>query len=116
MAELFNDLFGSGPFLPQGHCYLRMPGLVWLHVVADLLIALAYYVMPALLLRFVRKRHDLPFNWMFLMFGAFIVACGSTHLVAVWTLWFPTYWFSAGVKVLTAGISLATALLLIPLL
>ncbi|MDQ3829610.1 MAG: PAS domain S-box protein, partial [Candidatus Tectomicrobia bacterium] len=116
MAELFNDLFGSGPFMPHGHCYLWKPGLVWLHVVADLLIALAYYVMPALLLRFVRKRRDLPFNWMFLMFGAFIVACGSTHLVAVWTLWFPTYWFSAGVKVLTAGISLATALLLISLL
>jgi PAS domain S-box-containing protein len=116
MAEVFNDLFGSGPFMPHGHCYLWMPGLVWLHVVADLLIALAYYVMPVLLLHFVRKRHDLPFNWMFLMFGAFIVACGTTHLVAVWTLWFPTYWFSAGVKVLTAGISLATALLLIPLL
>jgi PAS domain S-box-containing protein len=116
MAEVFNDLFGSGPFMPHGHCYLWMPGLVWLHVVADLLIALAYYVMLVLLLHFVRTRHDLPFNWMFLMFGAFIVACGTTHLVAVWTLWFPTYWFSAGVKVLTAGISLTTALLLISLL
>jgi PAS domain S-box-containing protein len=116
MTEVFNDLFASGPFMPHGHCYLWMPGLVWLHVVADLLIALAYYVMPVLLLHFVRKRHDLPFNWMFLMFGAFIIACGSTHLVAVWTLWFPTYWFSAGVKVLTAGISLVTALLLISLL
>ena len=116
MTEVFNDLFGSGPFMPHGHCYLWMPALVWLHVLADLLIALAYYVMPVLLMHFVRKRHDLPFNWMFLMFGAFIVACGTTHLVAVWTLWFPTYWFAAGVKVLTAGVSLATALLLIPLL
>jgi PAS domain S-box-containing protein len=116
MAEFLHDLFGSGPYVPHGHCYLWMPGLVWLHVASDVLIALAYYVMPAILIYVVRKRHDLPFNWMFLMFGAFIIACGTTHVVGVWTLWFPTYWFSGGVKAATAGISLVTAVLLIPLI
>jgi PAS domain S-box-containing protein len=92
-----------------------MPTLVWLHVVTDSLIALAYYVLPVILVYFARKRQDLPFHWMFLMFGAFIIACGTTHLMGVWTLWFPTYWLSGGVKVATATISLATAVLLIPL-
>jgi hypothetical protein len=50
---------------------------------------------------------------MFLVLEAFIVACGTTHLVGVWTLRFPTSCFSAGVKMLPAGISLATALLAI---
>jgi PAS domain S-box-containing protein len=115
MAEFLENLFVSGPFMPHGHCYLWMSELVWLHVVADSLIALAYYVLPVILLYFVRKRQDLPFTWMFLMFGAFIIACGTTHVMGVWNLWFPTYWLSGGVKVATAVISLATAILLIPL-
>jgi PAS domain S-box-containing protein len=115
MAEFLENLFVSGPFMPYGHCYLWIPELVWLHVVADSLIALAYYVLPVLLVYFVRKRQDLPFTWMFLMFGAFIVACGTTHVMGVWNLWFPTYWLSGGVKAATALISLATAVLLLPL-
>jgi hypothetical protein len=55
------------------------------------------------------------FHWIFPMCGAFSIACGSTHLVAVGTLWCPSYWFSGGVKIATASISLATAVLLIPL-
>jgi two-component system NtrC family sensor kinase len=84
-------------------------------VVTDSLIALAYYVMPIILISFVRKRSDLPFNWMFLMFGAFIIACGTTHVMSVWNLWYPTYWLAGGVKTVTAAVSLATAGLLVPL-
>jgi hypothetical protein len=68
-------------FIPHGHCYLWKPGLVGLHLVSDSLIALAYYSIPLTLIHFVRKRHDLPFSWIFLLFGAFIVA------VAQPTLW-----------------------------
>jgi PAS domain S-box-containing protein len=115
MSEFLKDVFAAGPFIPHGHCYLWLPELVWLHVVADSLIALTYYVMPIILVYFVRKRQDLPFNRMFLMFGAFIVACGTTHLMSVWNLWYPTYWLSGGVKALTASVSSATAFLLVPL-
>jgi hypothetical protein len=115
MIELLNDMFAGGPFIPHGHCYLWLPGLVWLHVGTDSLIALAYYVMPIILISFVRKRPDLPFNWMFLMFGAFIIACGTTHVMNVWNLWYPTYWLSGGIKAGTAAVSLATASLLVPL-
>jgi hypothetical protein len=56
MIELLNDVFAGGPFISHGHCYLWLPELVWLHVVTDALIALAYYVMPIILISFVRKR------------------------------------------------------------
>jgi two-component sensor histidine kinase len=115
MIELLNEVFAGGPFIPHGHCYLWLPELVWLHVGMDSLIALAYYVMPIILISFVRKRSDLPFNWMFLMFGAFIIACGTTHVMSVWNLWYPTYWLSGGIKAGTAAVSLTTASLLVPL-
>jgi hypothetical protein len=55
------------------------PGLAWLHVVSDALIALAYFSIPFTLIYFIRKRRDVPFNWIFVCFGMFILACGATH-------------------------------------
>jgi signal transduction histidine kinase len=109
-------LFGSDGFMPHGHCYLWRPGLVWLHLVSDGLITLAYYSIPVMLVYFVRNRRDAPFHWMFLMFGAFIVACGTTHLMEIWTLWVPSYWASGAVKAATAALSVGTAVLLAPLI
>src|SRR5467141_1589093 len=114
VMNFFDSLF-SNDFMPHGFCYLWNPGLVWLHAVSDALIALAYFSIPITLLYFIRKRKDLPFNWMFLCFGAFILACGSTHAMEVWTLWHGTYWLSGAIKVLTAMASLPTAVLLVHL-
>ncbi|MGQ9869711.1 hypothetical protein [Leptodesmis sp.] len=116
MLDVWNYLLGSGPFIPHGHCYLWKTGLVWLHLLSDLFIALAYYSIPLTLFYFVRRRPDLPFNWIFLMFGSFIVACGTTHLMEVWTLWYPTYWTSSTLKAVAAGISMFTAVQLILIL
>jgi PAS domain-containing protein len=102
-------LFDSAPFIPHGHCYLWNPGLVWMHVVSDALIAIAYYSIPIQLLVLARKRQDLPFDWILLLFGAFIVACGTTHVMEIWTLWTPTYWLAGLLKLATAAISLYTA-------
>jgi two-component sensor histidine kinase len=108
------ELTGPSAFMPHGVCYLWESRLVWLHVATDSLIALAYYVLPGLLVYVVRKRTDLPFNWMFCLFGAFIVACGTTHAVAVLNLWVPAYWLAGAVKAATAAVSLLTAALLWP--
>ncbi len=70
---------------------------------------------PIVLVVFTRRRRDLPFPWMFWMFGAFIIGCGTTHLMEVITSYTPVYRLSGLVKLLTAGISLATALALVPL-
>ena len=116
MPEIFNALLSGVGFIPHGHCYLWKPGLVWLHVVSDSLIALAYYSIPWMLVYFVRSRRDVPFDWIFLLFGTFIVACGTTHVMEVWTLWHPTYWLSGFIKAITAFASLGTAVLLVQLL
>lgn len=116
MLESINNLLFNQNFIPHGHCYLWQRELVGLHLLSDLLIALAYYSIPALLIYFVYKRRDIPFSWIFLLFGAFIISCGTTHIMEVWTLWHPTYWLSGTIKAITAGISLYTAAELIPLM
>lgn len=115
MLALLPNFLSSG-FIPHGHCYLWKPQLVGLHLGSDLLIAVAYYSIPLMLVFFVRKRRDVPFSWMFLLFGGFIVACGTTHIMAVWTLWHPTYWLSGLIKAITAGISAYTAVQLVSLI
>jgi len=99
-------------FMPHGMCYLWNPRLLALHVVSDAVIALAYFSIPIVLLFFVRKRRDLPFPAVFTMFGLFIVACGITHVLEIWTIWHPAYWLSGSLKALTACVSIATAVLL----
>jgi PAS domain S-box-containing protein len=114
MFDFLRKLLASN-FMPHGYCYLWDRRLLWLHATSDLLIALAYYFIPIVLLYFVRRRRDLPFNWMFVMFAVFIFGCGTTHLMEVWTLWHGTYWVSGSIKALTAAVSLATAVALVPL-
>jgi signal transduction histidine kinase len=114
--EFFRTLFSSGGFMPHGFCYLWSPGLVWLHAGTDSLIALAYSTIPVTLVYFIRKRRDMPFNWMFISFGIFILACGATHAMEVWTLWHATYWLSGAVKLVTAIASATTAIMLVHLI
>lgn len=108
-------LFSTSEFMPHGMCYEWNPAVIWLHVVSDGLIALAYYSIPVTLLYFVRKRKDLAFDWMFLCFAIFIVACGTTHLMEILNIWKPTYWLSGLIKAFTAIVSVATAILLVRL-
>jgi signal transduction histidine kinase len=115
MVEFFQKLFATD-FMPHGHCYFWRPEIVWLHVLSDGLTALAYFIIPFVLVRLVRKRRDLAFDWMFVLFGVFILACGATHLMSIWTLWHPVYRLEGAVKAVTALASLPTAFLLIRLL
>ncbi|MBI1912631.1 MAG: EAL domain-containing protein [Deltaproteobacteria bacterium] len=114
--DLMNRFFGSDAFMPHGHCYLWQPDLLWLHVVSDLLIVMSYYSIPVALVYFVCTRRDLAFRWMFVLFGIFILACGTTHLMSVWTIWTPAYWLEGYIKAVTAASSVITAVLLWPLI
>src|ERR1044071_8870003 len=84
--QVTKTLFESDTFMSHGFCYMWVPNLIALHVISDSLIALAYFTIPVTLLYLVRRRKDLPFNWMFLSFGGFIIACGSTHIMEILTV------------------------------
>lgn len=114
--ESLLDAFGNDQFMPHGHCYFWKPGLLWLYVLSDAGIALAYFSIPLALYTFLLKRQDLAFNWMFGLFATFIFACGLTHVIGIWTIWQPVYWFDASVRAVTAVVSLVTAALLWPLI
>ena len=107
------DFFDAERFMPHGHCYQWDPGILWTSVISDSLIAAAYTAIPfTLVFQIMRKRKDLPFNWMFVCFGAFIVACGLTHLMEIITVWKPYYPISAIIKAVTAAASVPTAIIL----
>jgi len=104
-----------GSLLPHGYCFTWNPSLLWTHVLSDTLIGLSYVSIPLTLLHLVRKRTDLPFNWIVVLFAIFIVSCGATHWIEVWTVWNPDYWLSATVKLVTAFASVLTSIALVGL-
>lgn len=116
MAELIWEFLYNAGLQPHGYCLLWQPGLFWSHVIADLVIAASYFSIPVVLVVLARRRVDPDFRWVLHLFGAFIVACGVTHLFGIWTMWTPSYGAEAVAKVLTAAISVVTATMLWPLL
>ena len=98
--------------LPHAICISASQPLLLLHLVSDGLIAFAYLLIPWAMWKVVRGRDDMPFSWVAWVFGAFIVACGITHAMQMWTLWYPVYWYSGVAKAFTAVVSLGTAWLL----
>ncbi|WP_239061698.1 sensor histidine kinase [Ideonella livida] len=113
MADLSSTL---QQFIPHGFCLSWEPRLVALHLISDGVTALAYATIPFMLIKLVRARSDLQFSWMFVLFGAFILACGATHAMSIWTLWHPDYLAAGLVKALTALVSVGTAAVLWPLI
>src|SRR5262249_38943885 len=106
----------SSGYLPHGTCYLWNPTIVWLHVISDGLITISYYCIPIALIYLLRKRRDLPFNRVIWMFGSFILGCGTTHLMEIWTTWHPNYLVAGVIKAATALVSVTTAVVVIPLI
>jgi signal transduction histidine kinase len=115
MLNFFSKLFEMD-FMPHGMCYFWRPDVLWLNVVSDSMIAAAYFAIPILLMELVRRRRNLTFHWIFWMFAAFILLCGTTHLLNVVTVWEPLYRFDGLVKLLTGLASLGTAVVLFRLL
>jgi PAS domain S-box-containing protein len=114
MWQWLERIFGLG-FMPHGHCYLWSPEMVWAQVSANLLIGFAYASIATTLAILVRKIRNIPFAWVYLAFGTFILSCGLTHFFDIITVWHPIYWADAGVRAITATASVATALLIVPM-
>ncbi len=106
-------LLNTSNLLPHGYCINWSPTLLWLYVLSDAAIVLAYYSIPLTLTYFVWRRKDLQFRGIFLLFSAFILSCGTTHLLEIVTFWNPIYWVDASMKAVTASISVVTAIALV---
>ena len=116
MFDYFSRLLAERGLAPHGYCLLWEPALVWTHVVSDLLIGVAYFSIPLVLVTFLRRRRDVQFGWVVWLFAAFIMLCGLTHFMSIYVLWVPAYGVEGLIKLLTAIVSVATAVALWPLL
>jgi signal transduction histidine kinase len=112
-TDLFTKVFDQS-FASRwnGTCNGWNKGLTVSHVISDLLIWVAYMVIPIMLVRLAQIRKDLPFNIFFFMFAIFIIGCGLTHLVGAITAFYPYYYIDFWVKAFTAAASIGTAWLL----
>ncbi|MEM8820082.1 MAG: ATP-binding protein [Pseudomonadota bacterium] len=103
-------------FMPHGMCYLWRTDILLLHLISDALIAISYFAIPIALFYFFKERKDFPFRGVILMFSIFIFTCGLTHVMGIWTVWNGTYGLQGLIKSATAAASIATALMLFPVM
>ncbi|MGF1608905.1 MAG: sensor histidine kinase [Kiloniellales bacterium] len=107
-----SDFFSSENFAPHGMCFIWDPTILWLRVVSDTVIAFSYYAIPLALGYFAIKRRDMVFRHVFWFFCVFVLACGTTHLMAIWVLWNPDYAAEGIVKAATAVASFSALIVL----
>ncbi len=103
-------------YMEHGYCFSWEAGLVWLHVASDVATGVAYYSIPLAMFYFAFKRRDIVFFRIYLLFATFILACGTTHFFAAYTVYVPAYWAEGYLKAFTALISALSAFLFIPLI
>ena len=114
MFDFFRALFGTD-FMPHLYCLRSDPAVLWLQVISDLAIAVAYFAIPLVLAQVVLKRKEVLFRKVAVLFVLFIAACGTTHLLEIWTIWHPMYRLEGVVKAMTAIFSIVTAVVLVRL-
>ncbi len=115
MLEFWQKLFSTDGFMPRRICGQWTQGEIFLHNASDFFIWAAYIAIPIILLSFWWKRKaELPFRSLFLLFGMFIVACGTTHLMEIVMFYYPVYRLAGVIKFITAVVSCATVAALVP--
>ncbi len=112
IREIFENIFSSGGFMPRWICGRWSETLGWLYIIANIATGLAYFAIPLLLYKFVRRRKEKVFNNVFICFILFIFFCGTTHLVDAVIFWEPLYRLNAVVLGATAVISWITVYIL----
>ena len=116
MQNLWSQLISTEDFPARWHCgsWTELHG--WVHICADVAIFGAYAAIPVVLIYFILKRKDVPFLKIFWLFSAFILACGTEHLIEATIFWHPWYRLSAALKVVTALVSWITVVVLVRIL
>jgi two-component system sensor histidine kinase/response regulator len=112
-VDWFKDLFDTDGFLTRGHCGPWSEPLKLAYIASNAVIALAYFLIPFVLFVFWEKRRqDIEQPWILLGFMAFITSCGLTHVGDIAAFWWPGYRLFTLISIVTAVLSIATALAL----
>lgn len=111
MHELIEWLLDASVFSPRGQCGTWEHWLAVSYQAGNWAIAVSYFVIGGILAGVWKfKRPILPMPDMVLAFGMFIFACGCTHILDAMSFYWPAYRFFTIVELLTATVSLYTAL------
>jgi signal transduction histidine kinase/CheY-like chemotaxis protein len=103
--------------IARGACLSWQPVLIWLNVVSDALVAVAFLVTAFVLASFVlRRRRDVMFRSAFWILAIFFAVCGIIHLLSILTVWVPDYRIEAAIKAVTAPISIAVTVAMLLML
>ena len=105
--------FNMNNFMPHGHCYLWQTDILLMNVISDVIISICYFAIPFILAVILHKRKDLPFRSTIRVFAVFIFFCSLTHIMEIVNVWYPFYYFTGLLKVVTASISVFSAWLII---
>lgn len=111
--EFFNQIFGTESWPPRWHCGTWSEFHGWLYIFSDILVWMAYFIIPVILIWFFQKSSMKSISPVFLLFGAFILLCGLTHLLDAIIFWVPVYRLAALVKAITAIVSMLTVFALL---
>ena len=116
MLDSLTYIFTPSNFEPHGIHFRNTPILFWFLIAANVITFISYTLIPIALIYFVRKRKDLEFQWVFIFFGAFIVACGLHHLIHTISFWYPIYGAQGLIDTIMAIVSFGTFLSLLPVI
>lgn len=116
MLDFLTHLFDTSRWPPRWQCGEWSASLGWLHILSDLGIWSAYFTIPFILAYFILRRRNIPFQSIFWLFGAFILACGTTHLMDALVFWWPAYRFASLLKLATAIVSWGTVIAFVPVI
>ncbi|MEP3478714.1 MAG: ATP-binding protein [Fuerstiella sp.] len=109
MNSLLN-LFDTSGWPPRWYCGTWSNTHGWIHIFADCTIFAAYVSIPLIMtVVYARRKSNVVFPKVFVLFAMFILSCGFGHLLEAVIFWWPAYRLAGAVKLLTAIVSVATA-------
>ena len=114
--NLILKLFDPAGFPARWNCGKWSSFLGWVHITSDILIWLAYFSIPAIILYYTVSREKVNFPSLYYLFAAFIFFCGLTHLNEAIIFWNPIYRWAGFIKACTAVVSWVTVIALVPLI
>jgi signal transduction histidine kinase len=116
IVEFFQGFGSTSDWPARWRCGYWSDFHGWMYIIADLMIWLAYFLIPLVILRYALRRKNIQFYKAYLLFAAFILLCGATHFLDALMFWVPLYRVNAVVRLITGIVSLITVYHLIKLL